>query len=142
MRSQSSPGNCTQCNNILTPENWDFVSGSNKEKIKSWCKFCRDIRNNKYRIENLDRYNRLTRQRRKEKKQRTIEYKGGVCEHCQGTFHSAAFDFHHLDPKEKEYEPGTLMGMSDDLLFQELDKCILLCSNCHRVHHFEETWNM
>jgi len=47
------------------------------------------------------------------------------------------FKFHHLDPKEKDFNPSRLKKYSfDDRVKCELDKCILVCSNCHReIHH-------
>lgn len=141
-RSESSPGKCTQCNCELTPENWCNTLHRGKLTIRSWCRECTTKQNAEYRAANRYKYNQNARQRRHERKQRAIEYKGGVCEYCKGRFHSAAFDFHHLDPNEKDKDPGLMMSMSDENLFKELDKCILLCANCHRVHHFKELWTM
>lgn len=83
--------------------------------------------------------NKETQARRHARKLRAIEYKGGKCQHCDGVFHPAALDFHHVDPYTKDVEPGLMMGYRDEKLFAELDKCILLCANCHRIHHFKET---
>lgn len=57
---------------------------------------------------------------------------------CGGTFHFSAFDFHHRDRETKDKDPGLMMGLKDEKLFAELDKCDLLCANCHRIHHFHE----
>lgn len=57
---------------------------------------------------------------------------------CNKEFHVAAFDFHHKNPDEKEIDPGLLMQQKDEVLFKELDKCMLLCANCHRILHYEE----
>ena len=75
---------------------------------------------------------------RENKRQRKIEaiaYKGGKCSTCGGEFHPAAFEFHHINPKEKDRDPSKMMGMSKEKLFAELDKCVLLCANCHRLEH-------
>jgi hypothetical protein len=60
---------------------------------------------------------------------------GGRCIDCDGIFHYSVFDFHHLDPAKKEKaimsnHPTNLESVKD-----ELEKCILLCSNCHRDRH-------
>ena len=48
------------------------------------------------------------------------------------------FDFHHIDPDEKDIKVADWMGrIKWATLKKELDKCILLCSNCHRIHHAE-----
>jgi len=72
-------------------------------------------------------------------KQKAIEYKGGKCEDCGGVFHRRAYDFHHLNPEEKE---GKLTQMFRsrkwEYILPELDKCVLLCANCHRIRHSED----
>jgi hypothetical protein len=69
-----------------------------------------------------------------------IEYKGGSCNDCNTVVHQAAFEFHHLDPTQKDIDPAHLIGEHirglTDKAKVELDKCILLCANCHRVRHF------
>ena len=89
-----------------------------------------------WRVNHKDRYNKLYRERRLARKERAVQYKGGVCTHCKQIVHVAAFDFHHLDTTQKDIDPGLLMSASDEVLFKELDKCILLCANCHRKEHF------
>lgn len=65
-----------------------------------------------------------------------IIYKGGKCVHCgkeyDGT-NSCIFDFHHTDPSQKEFCPST--GSTWSKTQPELDKCVLLCTNCHRMEH-------
>lgn len=79
-----------------------------------------------------------SKRRRNARKIECIAYKGGVCEDCGGTFHPAAFDFHHKNEAEKEFDIGSKLSGSMVVLRPELDKCLLLCSNCHRVRHFVE----
>lgn len=59
-----------------------------------------------------------------------IEYKGGKC-YCGYNKCVDALEFHHLDPSKKEF---TLSGMTRSWkrIKKELDKCILVCSNCHK----------
>jgi hypothetical protein len=68
---------------------------------------------------------------RKTKKIKAIEYKGGKCEMCGYNKCVAALEFHHLDPNTKEFEIGN-NTFSWNRNKQELDKCILVCANCHR----------
>jgi len=45
-------------------------------------------------------------------------------------------DFHHLDPSEKEGQISRMANSSSrEKLLAEIDKCIILCSNCHRKEH-------
>lgn len=68
-------------------------------------------------------------------KQKAVEYKGGSCIHCGFDKHYAAMHFHHRDPSTKEYDWNKLRLKSWDKIILELDKCDLLCSNCHAIHH-------
>lgn len=72
---------------------------------------------------------------RAKKKDKLIEMYGGKCSDCGGVFNRAAYDFHHLNPKEKEYNISRIMQWSFDRIVEELIDCILLCSNCHRIRH-------
>lgn len=63
--------------------------------------------------------------------------RGGKCEKCGYNHNIAALDFHHLNPKEKEFaiDLRKFSNMSLEKLQKELDKCILVCANCHRELH-------
>lgn len=67
-----------------------------------------------------------------------IEYKGGSCQKCGYNRCVAALDFHHLDPEEKDFGISAKgYTRAWDKVKEELDKCILVCSNCHRELHQE-----
>lgn len=75
--------------------------------------------------------------RRKSIKSRSIEYKGGKCEKCNYSKCIEALEFHHTDPNEKDFGLSAKgLTHSWDKIKNELDKCILLCANCHREEHF------
>jgi len=76
-----------------------------------------------------DRYLRL--------KIRAIEYKGGKCSKCGYNKCYAALEFHHRDPKAKEYSWTQLRKFSWERVKTELDKCDLICSNCHKETHWD-----
>ena len=71
---------------------------------------------------------------RKRTKQKLIEYKGGKCELCGYEKCNRSLQFHHLNPDEKDF---TISGksLSFEKLKEEVDKCILVCSNCHSEIH-------
>ena len=67
-----------------------------------------------------------------------IKYKGSKCNDCEIYFPDypyVIFDFHHLNPKEKDFDWSKLKLRSESNIKLELDKCVLLCSNCHRIRH-------
>lgn len=69
----------------------------------------------------------------KTKKSILVETKGGKCQVCGYNKCIAALDFHHLDPKIKDKKPIGIMYLEEAL--EEIKKCILVCSNCHREIH-------
>lgn len=79
------------------------------------------------------RYFKNSRQKLKEK---LVNYKGGKCEICGYDKCIAALDFHHLNPEEKEFGITNGKVIPFELAKKEADKCILVCSNCHREIHY------
>jgi hypothetical protein len=67
------------------------------------------------------------------------EYKSSLsCENC-GENHPACLDFHHIDPKEKDFALGRINKfLSIKLLQNEIAKCRVLCANCHRKEHYNQ----
>ena len=77
-------------------------------------------------------------ERRRLVKQKAVDYLGGKCSKCGYNKCVGALDFHHLNPLEKDPSYSLFKTIFNDRLKKELDKCILLCSNCHRELHYEE----
>lgn len=77
-------------------------------------------------------------EKHREAKLKAIEYKGGVCQDCGGTFPPFVYDFHHLDGDTKSDNPSYILRQSWEKAKLELDKCVLLCANCHRGRHHSE----
>ncbi len=73
--------------------------------------------------------------RRKLLKQKAVDYMGGACTKCGYKNSLAALEFHHKDPKEKDFGIGNGDTRAWAEIQEELDKCILVCSNCHREIH-------
>jgi hypothetical protein len=80
-------------------------------------------------------------------KQRTKDNKAGLkaewytfkatlkCAHC-GFSHIAALDFHHEDPGTKDGNVHEFVSNGQFAkAYEEVKKCIVLCANCHRIHH-------
>jgi hypothetical protein len=92
-----------------------------KGKNRRWCKSC----DTKYTILRQLKF-----------KTQCVNYKGGRCEKCGYDRYVGALDFHHKDPNEKEFCISRIKSrLFDEKVIQELDKCELLCSNCHRELH-------
>lgn len=77
------------------------------------------------------------KKRLKEFKKWAIEYKGGSCIKCGYNKCSRSLVFHHINPKEKEYVITNMYNRSQETKIKELNKCELLCANCHgEVHEY------
>ena len=85
----------------------------------------------------LKQHRRKYREANQIRKQWAVEYMGGKCNDCGGVFHQSVYDFHHINPSEKEGNPSSFLTKSEERLKEELAKCVLLCANCHRIRHFE-----
>ena len=66
-------------------------------------------------------------------KNRAMLYKGGKCIRCGFTGPAVCFDFHHRDRSGKEACLNIIGKRKWDRAVKELDKCDLVCSNCHRI---------
>ena len=70
-------------------------------------------------------------------KKQLVKEKGGKCSICQYDKCISALEFHHINPKEKEFELKISSTIkSKEVYLKELEKCILVCANCHREIHF------
>jgi 5-methylcytosine-specific restriction endonuclease McrA len=75
-------------------------------------------------------------QRRKKLMQQAIEYKGGNCMICGYNKCIRALTFHHVDPSQKSFGISARgITRSWEKIKDELDKCVLLCANCHAEVH-------
>ena len=79
-----------------------------------------------------------SKKRRNKRKIELVKYKGGKCEFCKFDKYYAALCFHHKDQKEKDFELGDSCRFSFEKLKKEVDKCQLLCANCHQGLHSGE----
>jgi len=74
---------------------------------------------------------------RRKLKVRAVEYKGGKCLLCGYRRCIAALHFHHLEDDAKDFQIGGQVR-SWEAIKAELDKCIMVCSNCHTEIHAKE----
>ena len=74
------------------------------------------------------------KKRRKKLKELAVKYKGGKCCICGYNKCLEALEFHHLGNKDFGFSSRGITR-SWNKLKKELDKCILVCANCHRELH-------
>lgn len=75
--------------------------------------------------------------RRSTFKAKCIKYKGGKCEVCGYSKCNRALSFHHINPENKKFAIGGAHSRRWNEVIKELDKCLLLCANCHMELHDE-----
>jgi hypothetical protein len=64
-----------------------------------------------------------------------FNYKGGKCEICGVIENADFYDFHHRVPEDKSFAVTPNLMRKWSTLSPELDKCLMLCPNCHRKEH-------
>lgn len=68
------------------------------------------------------------------KKIKSVNLLGGKCEKC-GCTDVRILEFHHIDPNKKEFTICDIRNLRWSIIEREIQKCILLCSNCHSILH-------
>lgn len=131
-----------KCCGKEVPQSERFLSGGGGRQ-KVWCsESCRQ----KWRYHNDDTYrSRDTYTPQKSRgyraKYTAIQLKGGKCMEC-GETSLSTLCFHHRDPAQKSFglDNRCFASKKWDTLVKEIDKCDLLCHNCHSKHHYSESW--
>jgi len=88
-----------------------------KHNVKKICNSCR------------------TKIRRHRLKEAAIKLLGNKCGDCGWIGNIVGFEFHHKNPKEKDFQIGSAANRKWEIVKKELTKCELLCSICHRIKH-------
>ncbi len=109
---------CNSCN--ILKDVSSFRKILNRNNYSSYCKEC-ESKNAILKQQNL--------------KKKCIEYLGGECECCHQKFDEKIYQFHHTEPAHKDFNICKHKSFNFENVKSELDKCILLCANCHyRIH--------
>ena len=78
------------------------------------------------------------RKRRRKVRLMAVQYKGGHCSRCGYDKCVEALEFHHLDASQKDFGISSKgYTRSWQKVREEIEKCVLVCANCHRELHAE-----
>ena len=130
---------CSRCQKVraITEFNKQYTK---KDRLQTNCKDCnREYTREHYR-KNKRYYLDKNNKRRKEIRKLIWNVKAASkCKTCEED-HPACLVFHHKNPSEKGIEIGKIYTRmwGNDHIFAELEKCSILCSNCHRKLHYTE----
>lgn len=96
-------------------------------------------RSRKHYLENQEEIKQRNSVTRKKGREKWHAFKCTLkCTNC-GFNHPAALDFHHTDPNTKTGNVYAFAAAGQyKKAHEEVKKCIVLCANCHRIHHYEE----
>jgi hypothetical protein len=113
---------CPQCNKIKPVDCFYVRADRPNKKAHSYCKEC---------------HNKKCVLRQKDVKQQCVDYLGGKCYVCEYNKCNSALEFHHKEPDKKDFALAlaSYKNCSFKAMKAELDKCVLLCANCHREVH-------
>ena len=126
---------CIDCKGELDKEFFPYDKSRNR--YLSVCKPCTSKRTQIYRLKNKDKWENYSKKSYTNYKKIINEWKSQGCSKCDEK-RVWVIDAHHLDPNKKDFMVGsTMRGIKETK--NELNKCIPLCSNCHRDLHYKES---
>lgn len=132
---------CSRCNisKDLTEFGWRVKA---KQILHYHCKECGRQDSKRWYKNNKETHIRNVRKQKEHYTQIHRNYISSLnlkCSNC-GFDHPGALDFHHRDRLEKDLSISDMIlrGTSLNKIKKEIDKCDVLCSNCHRILHWNE----
>ena len=126
---------CTKCQKELPLDAFRWKKKSEGRK-HSQCKECQSEQEKLHYQERKDKVIENTYSYKERNFQYILERKECGCQKC-GEIKHYMLDFHHIDPSQKEANINNLKtSCSLETLKKEIDKCIVLCANCHREFHY------
>ncbi len=125
---------CSACQEEK-PESEFSPSPKKKRGYSNKCKSCVNIYSKEHYNKNRTKYREQQESRRKQNIHRIDEIrKSNPCTVCgQDKYYMLCF--HHRDKTEKEFSIGMSTNFSWKRLEAEIDKCDIMCSNCHIEYH-------
>lgn len=127
---------CSKCKVSKPTGEFNFRHKATKTRL-SYCKECGKILTRSHYRNNKRQY--LDRNARSYLKRRELvrEMKSHACADCGLQYPYYVMDFDHREGEVKEYELNRIDRMSMKALLREIEKCDVVCSNCHRVRTYK-----
>lgn len=123
---------CSQCTQVKPLEDFPLSKGTRYH-------YCRVCTRGIHRKASRGRA-RGVKMKREETKQQYVDLLGGKCCRCGYDIHLSALDFHHVAPQSKRFNLSAVLSRTTpktiphDEMLAEVNRCALLCANCHRAY--------
>jgi hypothetical protein len=133
---------CSACLNEKPVDEFNSRRGA----LQSKCKECQRAYHRLYYELNKSRFIETNRRNkdRQRKRLRTIlwDVKQVPCQDCGGTFHPWVMELDHREGTKKDAPVANLVskGCTDARLLEEIEKCDVVCANCHRMRTFRRLY--
>jgi len=126
---------CRKCGTeLIINKNWCKTQAISRNYV---CHDCENKRQKKWRKENKERVAIREARYRKNQRKELDKLKVNGCAICGYNKCNAVLDFHHVNPQDKKFSlQCSAMNRSLVNIIIEVNKCILLCSNCHKEIHY------
>lgn len=129
---------CSKCKKNKKLEEFNKNSKNKKTGLSAYCKECIGNISKNYYSDNKEKYKSIHKRNKEKSREWFNDYKKTLkCSRCPEK-HPSCLEFHHLDPKQKDLNVSNMIRKfnKEDVL-KEIEKCIVLCSNCHRKEHYK-----
>lgn len=128
---------CFKCQQDLPLSSFNKNS-SKKDGLAHECRECKKLYQRKFYLDNKQDHILKANSRKQELRRKLKELKSTLKCNC-GESHPACLQFHHInDDKEIEVSTAVSLGWSWYKIVKEIEKCQVLCANCHFKLHYEE----
>lgn len=126
---------CGKCEERKDPSEFHWRNKS-KGTRASTCKECRKRIHKQHYEENREAYLEQALRRKRENKAKIDRLRDVPCAECGKRYPVVCMDFDHKDPSTKSGEIADMLGRgcSFKTILEEIEKCEVVCSNCHRIH--------
>ena len=141
---ESGEYTCPRCGKETSNVGNRTRKGSKSVMGHSYCRPCQKEYSAEHYKLNRDKIRARHKERTKELIKFLSDWKSARgCSKCGYNDHPVALDFHHVDESKKLFSLSKVSRSRIGLkkVKAEAEKCIILCANCHRIHHSKERSN-